>query len=203
MNSDFLINDEISRLSKEVLAAKQRLSDAIRRAAPEPVEDVTLQRTDGSPVRLAELFAGKPDLIIWHNMGRKCVYCTLWADGLRGYAEHLMNRAGFALCSPDDPRTLKEFSESRGWRFPCVSAAGTTFLKAMKMCDDKGDPWPGISAFHKENQRIVRTGYTYFGPGDDFCPIWPALDLLKQGHNGWSPKFSYQPDVTTIGTPTR
>lgn len=203
MDNNNLMNEEISRLAKEVESAKTKLREALRRVKPEPVEDVELKRQDGSPVRLSALFAGKPDLIVWHNMGRKCVYCTLFADGLRGFAEHLSNRAGFALSSPDEPKVLKEFSDGRGWTFPRVSAAGTNFLRAMKMCDDKGEPWPGISAFHMENGRIVRTGYTYFGPGDDFCPVWPALDLLKEGANGWEPKYSYKPDVTSVGLPAR
>lgn len=203
MDNDKLVDEEVSRLAKEVEAAKTKLRGALRRVKPEPVEDVELKRPDGSPVRLSALFAGKPDLILWHNMGRKCVYCTLWADGVRGFAEHIMNRAGFALSSPDEPKVLKEFSEGRGWTFPRVSTAGSKFLRAMKMCDDKGEPWPGISAFHMESGRIVRTGYTYFGPGDDFCAVWPALDLLKDGANGWEPKYSYTPDVTSVGVPAR
>jgi predicted dithiol-disulfide oxidoreductase (DUF899 family) len=199
MNADFLMSDEVTRAAKDVLAAKARLRDAMTRATPESVEDCDLRRPDGSSVRLSALFAGKPDLILWHNMGRSCVYCTLWADSLRGYAEHLGDRAALALTSADEPAVLKEFSEARRWNFPCVSAAGTAFLKALKMQGDDG-PWPGISALHKEpSGRIVRTGYTYFGPGDDFCPVWPALDLLPGGAAGWAPKYSYGPHVTSIG----
>jgi predicted dithiol-disulfide oxidoreductase (DUF899 family) len=197
------INDEVSRLTREVEAAKTRLREAQQRATPQPVDDVELKRPDGSPVRLSQLFAGKKDLILWHNMGRSCVYCTLWADGLRGLAEHLVNRAGFALCSPDEPRILREFSESRGWTFPRVSAHGTRFLRTMNMANDKDSPQPGISAFHLDTGRIVRTGWAYFGPGDDFCPLWPALDLLKNGANGWEPKYSYKPDVAAVGLPAR
>lgn len=203
MKKECAINDEVSRLTREVEAAKTKLREAQRRASPQPVEDVELKRPDGSPVRLSGLFGGKKDLILWHNMGRSCVYCTLWADGLRGFAEHLMNRAGFALCSPDEPKVLKEFSEGRGWTFPRVSAAGTGFLREMNMTDEKGGPMPGLSAFHMEAGRIVRTGWTYFGPGDDFCAVWPALDLLKNGADGWEPKYSYKPDVSSVGVPAR
>lgn len=199
-----LMNDELTRLSKEIEAAKQRYVEALRRAAPEPVDDVQLRRPDGSPVMLSALFGGRPDLLIWHNMGRSCVYCTLWADGLRGFVEHLMNRAAFVFCSADEPAVLKEFSESRGWTFPRVSAAGTEFLKRLRMADPvKGSPWPGLSALRMEGGRMLRTGYSYFGPGDDFCPVWPALDLLHGGAAGWEPKYSYKPDVTSVGVPAR
>lgn len=203
MNADFIMNEEVSNATREVKAAKARLREAITRAAPEVVEDVGLRRPDGSPVRLSELFAGRSDLILWHNMGRSCVYCTVWADGLRGFVEHLRDRAALALTSPDEPAVLKEFSEGRGWKYPCVSAAGTSFLKAMRMQSDEG-PWPGISALHMEaSGRIIRTGYTYFGPGDDFCALWPALDLLPGGVAGWTPKYSYAPQVTSIGVERR
>jgi len=199
MNADFIMNEEITRLSNEVRDAKARLRDAVRRFTPEPVEDWRLKDSAGKEVRLSALFAGKPDLIVWHNMGRKCVYCTLWADTLRGYADHLQDRAALVLCSPDEPRVLREFSESRGWTYPRVSAHGTEFLEAMRM-GTNDDPWPGISALHRRNDgAIVRTGYTYFGPGDDFCPVWPALDLLKDGPNGWSPKYDYRPQVHAVG----
>jgi predicted dithiol-disulfide oxidoreductase (DUF899 family) len=40
-------------------------------------------------VRLSELFAGKADLILIHNMGTTCPNCTLWADASekRGHSE--------------------------------------------------------------------------------------------------------------------
>jgi predicted dithiol-disulfide oxidoreductase (DUF899 family) len=204
MEPMLVMTDEITRLTREVEAAKARLREARRRVAPEVVADVTLRRHGGSPVRLSELFGGRTDLILWHNMGRSCVYCTLWADGLRGLAEHLQSRAAFALTSPDEPEVLRAFSEGRGWAFPRVSAAGTGFLKAMRMADaTDNSPWPGISALRREEGRIVRTGYAYFGPGDDFCPVWPALDLFPDGPAGWEPKYSYNPDVTRVGLPAR
>lgn len=196
---DFVMNDEVSRSLKEVEAAKDRLRDAIRAFKPEPVEECTLRNTDGSEVRLSALFNGREDLILWHNMGRSCVYCTLWADGLRGFSEHLENRAALALTSPDEPAVLRQFAESRGWKFRCVSTHGTGLLDALRMADN-GKPWPGISALHMDGSgRIVRTGYSYFGPGDDFCPVWPTIDLLKDGARGWEPRYSYGPDVPSVG----
>lgn len=200
MDFSFVMNDEVSRALKAVEEAKKTLREAVQRAAPEPVEDATLRRPDGSPVRLSALFGSNTELFLWHNMGRSCVYCTLWADGLRGFAEHLQDRAPLVLTSADEPAVLGEFAASRGWTFPCVSAAGTTFLQSLKMQHSDGSPWPGLSALHRNAAgAIVRTGYMYFGPGDDFCPVWPALDLLNGGAGDWSPKYSYGPHVTKVG----
>jgi hypothetical protein len=42
--------------------------------------------------------------------------------------------------------------------------------------------WPGVSALRKtEGGAIERTGRTRFGPGDDFCALWPLFDLLEGG----------------------
>jgi predicted dithiol-disulfide oxidoreductase (DUF899 family) len=72
------------------------------------------------------------------------------------------------------------------------SSHGTSFNKDMNFEAENGGQWPGVSAFHKDEAgRIFRTGYTYFGPGDDFCAVWPMLDLLEDGPNGWEPKFAY------------
>ena len=188
------MTDEIRQLTQAVLDAKSRLREAQARATPQPVQDWELRTTDARPVRLSQLFGDKDDLLVVHNMGKGCVYCTLWADGLRGYTEHLSNRAAFVLCSNDDPATTRAFAASRGWTFRCVSGAGSGFAKAMGFMDDDGDPHPGISAFHRNTDgSIVRTNASPFGPGDDFCCVWPMFDLLKDGVNGWEPKYTYKP----------
>ncbi|MEZ6243627.1 MAG: DUF899 family protein [Phycisphaerales bacterium] len=186
------MSDKINELLRRIDELKKELTEARRAAGPEPVQDYQLRRADASPVRLSELFAGKDDLLVVHNMGKGCVYCTLWADGFTGYAPHLLDRASFVLCSNDEPARAREFSESRGWNYPVVSGAGSSFAKDMGFASPEGKPWPGVSAFHKNaDGTIVRTGSAPFGPGDDFCAVWPMLDLLEGGADGWQPKYSY------------
>ena len=184
-------SDEIRRLQAEIQELKARVSEARRLAPCEPVEDSELRRTDGSSVRLSELFRDKVDLLVVHNMGKGCSYCTLWADGFTGFLPHLQDRCSFVLCSNDDPETARAFADSRGWNFQVVSGAGTSFAKDMGFASEDGKPWPGVSAFHKgKDGKIVRTGSAPFGPGDDFCSPWPLFDLLKGGAGGWAPKYS-------------
>jgi len=169
--------------------AKQELRDAIKAEGPEPAEDWTLKNTDGSDVRLSELFGDHTELLVVHNMGAGCNYCTLWADGFRGIADHVQQRCAFVLCSDDAPEAVKAFANKRGWNYPCVSGKSSDFASTMGYRNDEGNPLPGVSAFHKNNDgTIVRTGHTPFGPGDDFCAVWPFLDLIEGGVDGWSPK---------------
>lgn len=179
---------------QEEIAAKRKQLQELRRAAPP--ERVTGQYTFAGPngVRktLGELFGDRRELIIIHNMGKGCRYCTLWADGFNGLAPHLENRAAFVVVSPDTPEVQQAFAASRGWRFAMWSAE-RQFLLDMKMADENGSAWPGVSTFARgEDGSIVRTGHDYFGPGDDFCSIWHILDLFPEGDGGWEPQYTYE-----------
>ncbi len=76
-------DQEIDELSRQIEALKVKLTEARRRRPQEPVADQTLLGADGVPVSLAALFGDKDDLIVVHNMGRGCAYCTMWTRGDR------------------------------------------------------------------------------------------------------------------------
>jgi predicted dithiol-disulfide oxidoreductase (DUF899 family) len=188
-----IITDEIADLESQIADLKKRLTEARRRAPAEQVADLPLLRRDGTPTRLSDCFGGKPDLLVIHNMGRRCVYCTLWADGLIGSWPHLNDRAGFVLVSEDEPAVLDAFATSREWPFPVASMHGTDFANALGVGYDGSHQKPGVSAFERRaDGSIVRTGYAPFGPGDDFCAAWPLFDLLAGGASGWEPKYAYR-----------
>ncbi|MBX3405626.1 MAG: DUF899 family protein [Phycisphaeraceae bacterium] len=186
------MNDEVRRIESEINALRRQLVEARKAAAAMPVRDYVLRSVDGAEVRLSGLFGNKPDLILVHNMGRKCPYCTLWADGFVGFARHIGNRAGFALCSADEPEVAREFAASRGWPYRVVSGHGSSFAHDMGFEPKPGEPWPGVSTFRRAGDgSITRIGAASFGPGDEFCSIWHMLDLLRDGAAGWEPKYSY------------
>ena len=97
---------------------------------PEEVADYEFATPDG-PVRLSGLFGDKRDLIVILNMGASCPACTLWADGYSGLYPHIAQRAAFVVSSPDVPEVQQRFAASRGWRFPMVSHAETSFAGDM------------------------------------------------------------------------
>ncbi|MBO6513174.1 MAG: DUF899 family protein [Phycisphaerales bacterium] len=180
---------DIQTLGMELMQARERYRKAIRDLPDEPVEDWTLHNTDGSPVKLSELFGDKTELLVVHNMGKHCNYCSLWADGFIGHADHIQERCAFVLCSNDDPKTSGDFAKERGWNYPVVSGKDSGFAEAMGYRTPDGQTMPGVSAFHKDDDgSIVRTGKDMFGPGDDFCPVWPFFELIKDGHADWQPR---------------
>lgn len=186
------MNPEIEALESEIARLQEALAAARRHATPETVHNHRLHDLDGSPVELGALFAGRDDLLVVHNMGRRCAYCTMWADGFQSLRPHLESRCAFVVVSADEPAVAAEFARSRGWTFRVVSGAGSEFAHAMGFASERGDPWPGVSAFRRAPAgSIVRTGRARFGPGDAFCSVWHLFDLLGRGVDGWRPALAY------------
>jgi hypothetical protein len=51
---------------------------------------------------------------------------------------------------------------------------------------------PGVSTFYRNDDgSIVRVARAGFGPFDAFCSAWHLFGLLKNGVNGWEPKYRY------------
>lgn len=185
------IQTEIEELEQQLKTTRGRLAQLRRELPREVIENYDLKDANGGSVTLQELFGDREDLLVIHNMGVSCPYCTLWSDGFNGVSDHLQNRAALALVSPDSPSTLKKFRESRKWEFPCISAAETSFIKDLGFESDDGSPSPGASALRLEGGQIYRISKSTFGPGDDFCAVWHLFDMLAEGSNGWQPKYNY------------
>jgi predicted dithiol-disulfide oxidoreductase (DUF899 family) len=175
---------------KRIAALRERMRGTQRRIEPQPVNDYVFASSKG-PIHLSQLFGAKRDLVIIHNMGSGCRYCTLWADGYNGLYAHLATRAAFVVTSPDPPAVQRRFARSRGWRFPIVSHQGTTFAADMGYRSRDGRWLPGLSAFRRERDGIVRVSDAGSSPGDDFCAAWHLFDLLPDGAAGWQPRLRY------------
>lgn len=181
---------KIRVLEASLVRQQQKLAELKRRQPAEPVEDYVLATKRGA-VKLSTLFAGKRDLIVVHNMGTSCTYCTMWADGFNGLYPHLADRAGFVVVSPDAPAVQEKFAASRGWKFPMASGAGSTFIHDMGFQPEPDSPQPGVSTFRMTRGKIERVASAEFGPFDAFCATWPLFALLAGGVDGWHPKYRY------------
>ena len=189
------LQEELSEAWADLEKAQKRLKEVRRRVPSEPVRDYELRGPDG-PVKLSEAFGDKTDLILIHNMGSGCPYCTMWADGFNGVLHHLEDRSAFVVVSPDSPETQQRFRRKRGWRFRMYSAGGTTLFKDMGFeSEDEhygSNAMPGVSVFHKSaDGSIVRVASDFLGPGDSYCSVWNLFDLLRDGVGDWEAKFDY------------
>ena len=183
--------EKLKDYRRQIAALRQKMRETQSSIEPEEMKDYTFARSAGTTVKLSELFGDKDTLFVVHNMGTSCPSCTLWADGFNGVFEHLRSRAAFVVSSPDAPEKQQAFAAGRGWRFPMVSVAGTTFPQDMGYWRD-GRAMPGVSVFKRAGDKIVRVSDTSFSPGDDFCGVWHFFELIPEGAAGWQPKYSYE-----------
>jgi len=192
MNTDKSNTGRIEQLEKELTDKKRELAELKQSRFNEQVKDYSLKGPGGTTKYLSDMFGSSNELIVIHNMGKGCPYCTLWADGFNGVLDHFENRAGFVVVSPDDPLTQQSFAKSRGWKFKMFSGEGSNFIKDMGFLSDDGSSMPGLSIFRKDEKgQIYRTSKDFFGPHDNYSGIWHIFDLLPNGINDWEPKFKY------------
>jgi predicted dithiol-disulfide oxidoreductase (DUF899 family) len=182
---------QLNTLREKITTIRGEMRMLQKQVEPEVVEDHAFESSTGT-VLLSALFGRHADLILIHNMGAGCPYCTMWADGYNGLYAHIADRASFVLASPDRPDRQAKFAASRGWQFPMVSDPGSAFAKVMGYTSPEGRPTPGISVLQKRGSQIVRVADASKGPYDDFCAAWHLFDLLPEGAAGWQPRFSYR-----------
>jgi predicted dithiol-disulfide oxidoreductase (DUF899 family) len=171
---------EIFSLEQEIIELQSKLDQLRQRTVRgTPVTDYELTAWDGSPTRLSTLFGEKDQLILIHNMGMGCSYCTMWADGFTGLLPYLERIAAFVIVSPDDIETQKAGAARRGWKFRMLSAKGTSLFSDMGFESQDKSSWPGMSTLYKdESGQVRRHSLASFGPGDKFCPVFSFADLL-------------------------
>ncbi|MCW3126923.1 MAG: hypothetical protein JWO03_2581 [Bacteroidetes bacterium] len=187
------IYSQIESLQSDIANKRKEILTLRSQAEPEPVADYTLQDAGGKDLLLSSLFDDRDELLVIHNMGKGCKYCTLWADGFNGVTKPLADRVPFVLISPDTPEVQREFAAGRGWAFPMLSAAKSTFTQDLGFYKEGEGYWPGVSALIRKDGKIYRASYDFFGPGDVYSSVWHFYDLLPKKVNGWQPKYEYKP----------
>ncbi len=172
---------KLAGIAKKIAALEKQARTLRARAKRHRVADYPLTRADGSTVKLSELFGDKSQLVLIHNMGKSCPYCTMWADGFNALWKNVTEKAAFALVNNDAPSDQSEVAAARGWSFPMASARGTSLFNDLGFADAKGDWYPGVSTLvRKKNGVIERYAAAPFGPGDKFNSVFSFFDLLPK-----------------------
>ncbi|MEO8399815.1 MAG: DUF899 family protein [Ignavibacteriaceae bacterium] len=185
------IDKEIKFLQEQIKENREKIVVLRSRRKPEEIEDYVFKTKEGKNISLSEMFGDKNELIVIHNMGKSCRYCTLWADGINGFTDHFENRAGFVVISPDFYEEMNEFAASRNWNFKIYSAKENSFKKDLGYKTEEGFI-PGVSVLIKNSDgKILHYSNEEFGPGDDYCSLWHFFELLPNGSDGWAPNYRY------------
>ena len=155
---------------------------------------------------LADLFAGRRQLIVYHFMfdpawDEGCPSCSFVADHFGGALAHLAARdTSFAVISRAPLAKLERFKQRMGWDFPWLSSFGTEFNHDFMVTLDeehteynyapasaqrpvypqKGER-EGLSVFLRNRDRLFHTYSTYQRGVDPFLNTYNFLDHTPLG----------------------
>lgn len=195
-------------LDREKAASKAREELTAARAALPWVEVETAYAFEGADgaVTLADLFAGRAQLIVSHFMfapewDAGCPSCSFWADGYDRQITHLEQRdVSFAAISRAPVDKLLAYRKRMGWSFTWVSSGATTFNRDFGVHMDGGDApgaknynfgtgafhgsdAPGFTVFARDGERIFRTYSCYARGLEMLNPTYHFLDLVPKGRD--------------------
>ena len=181
--------DAIAALERRIGEQIEQLRKLRKVRGGEPVPNYAFATTDGETT-LRDLFGERDKLLVIHNMGQGCRYCTLWADGFNGLLPHLEDALAVALVSKDPPSAQRNFANSRGWRFRMASHGGGAYIREQGVFGE-AENYPGAVVYERAGDVIRRKNACVFGPGDIYCALWPFLGMAGMDGGDWTPQFDY------------
>ena len=180
---------EISKVEGELMDASTRLRELHETLPPLKIPDYEFDSLEG-PIKLSDLFAGSDKLLMVHNMGQGCRYCTLWGDGLNPFVQHIENTLPLIMVSGDSPLVQRRFANSRQWRFRMLSHNRQQYYEEQ-VKDPDYENCPGIACYQRKGSELFRLGHANFGPGDLYCSLWHVLAIAGYSSANWTPQYRY------------
>ena len=201
---------------KELLAREKqltRLRDQVtkERQAPPWVKVEKQYVFDGPDGRetLADLFAGRSQLVVYHFMfqpdwSEGCKSCSFIADHYEPSIVHLQQRdTTMVTISRAELGKLQAFRKRMGWNFKWMSSLNTDFNQDFHVsfpgAEDGKTPveynyqtfesflsseGPGLSVFFKDEDGYIYHTYSCFSRGlEDLIVAYDLLDRVPKGRN--------------------
>ena len=182
-------NNESRAIEQKIHTLMERLAKLQQSNRGNEVINYSFSTIEGE-INLLDLFGEKDKLLLIHNMGQGCRYCTLWADGFNGFLPHLESTISVVLVSKDAPQLQRKFANSRDWRFRLASHGGGEYIQEQSVMKDSNN-MPGAVVYERDGDKIYRKNDCVFGPGDIYCSMWSLLGLAGLNETSWTPQFSY------------
>lgn len=180
---------EIAEIEKQIFELTKKLNELRVVNSGDEVENYVFSTLDGD-VTLLDMFGDNDRLLVVHNMGQGCRYCTLWADGFNGFLPHLESVMSVFLVSRDSPDVQRKFANTRNWRFRLASHGGGQYIQEQTVMNGEHNV-PGAVMYEREGNRVMRKNAVVFGPGDMFCPVWNLLAMAGISDSKWTPQYNY------------
>jgi predicted dithiol-disulfide oxidoreductase (DUF899 family) len=199
---------------KELTRLRDRLS-AERRELPwvKVEKDYVFDTTEGKQ-SIADLFAGRSQLVVYHFMfgpGWKegCVGCSFLVDHIDGALVHLENHdVTMVVVSRAPLAEIEAFKKRLGWRFKWVSSYGCDFNYDYHVSfwpedtakrtvyynydvrDFQSEEMSGTSVFYKDAAGDIFHTYSTYARGDELLlGTYNVLDLTPKGRNETGPNY--------------
>ena len=204
--------------SRELLAAEKayaRRGDELARQRRElpwvRVEKGYTFETEDGPKTLAELFAGRSQLLVYHFMfgfgarltdeRRGCTGCSFVADHFDAVVPHLNGHGVTLVAASMAPLAeLEDYKRQMGWGFPWVSSLGSDFNHDFgvaftedqqqngaeynfKHVDSPEPQREGMSAFALQDGAVHHTYSTDARGVEQLMGAYRFLDLAPLGRN--------------------
>lgn len=193
---------------KEFTRMRDQLS-ARRQALPwVKVEKSYVFEGPNGPVRLADLFEGRSQLIVKHFMfgpdwEEGCVGCSFECDHVEGALVHLTHHdVSYAAVSRAPFAKIDAYKRRMGWRFNWVSSFGNDFNYDFNVSFTpeqiasgevyynyarrpiQSDEMSGRSVFYKDGSGEIFHTYSAFARGgEQFLGTYSYLDITPNGRN--------------------
>lgn len=199
---------ELLRAEKEFTQRREQLAARRRELPWIKVDKPYVFESPAGPMKLADLFEGRSQLIVYHFMfgpgwEEGCKSCSYVSDHLAPAVVHLRARdVAFAAISRAPLGEITPFKERMGWAFNWVSSYGTGFNHDYQvsftadelaqgkvyynysMRDFPVEEAPGLSVFARANNGDVFHTYSTYTRGlEQLIGTYTLLDLVPKGRN--------------------
>ena len=193
---------------KEFTRLRDELSRQRRELPWEKVEKAYVFDGPQGRETLADLFAGKSQLIVYHFMfapdwEEGCKSCSFWADNFERLPVHLKHRDTTMIAVSRAPLAkLQAYAKRLAWTFKWVSSGGNDFNYDYRVSftpEDvaageldynygkfrmKAPELPGISVFYKDAKGDIFHTYSSYSRGIDMMNnAYHYLDLTPKGRD--------------------
>lgn len=199
-----------AHLAKErALTHERDVLLAERRALPwERVEQDYLFQSTAGPKRLADLFAGRDQLFVYHFMltpgsDHICPGCSMLSDHVDAARQHFEHAGlSFAAVSRAPIDRIEQVRRRMGWRFEWVSSEGNSFnydygvsftpeqiaagrpLYNYGTSDGLVEDVHGSSIFVAGDDGAIYHSYSAYARGNEVLPgAFAFLDMVPRGRN--------------------
>lgn len=170
-----LEKEKAATRARDALAAERR-----RQPMTEFSPDHSFEGPDGANLTLAELFAGRPQLIVYHFWfppeGDPCGGCSMFTDQI-GHLAHINARdTTLALVSTAPQPQIEALKRRMGWTVPWYTPIGTGFQEACGTTE-----YFALDVFLRDEDRLFLTYETRGRGVEALGSVWTFLDLTPLG----------------------